>query len=63
MRTSLKMKDVPATTRVAAQDLHAGADTAHQIRVRLVTTNAWHALFAQTLFIVPDDEQLLTADH
>ena len=36
------------------QDLHAGADPAHRIRVRLVTTNAWHALFARNMFIRPE---------
>ncbi|MBR0649182.1 phosphoenolpyruvate carboxykinase [Roseomonas terrae] len=40
------------------QDLHAGADTAHQIRVRLVTTNAWHALFARNMFIRPAKDAL-----
>ena len=40
------------------QDLHAGADTAHQIRVRLVTTNAWHALFARNMFIRPVKDAL-----
>ena len=28
------------------QDLYAGADPAHRVRVRLVTTQAWNALFA-----------------
>ena len=40
------------------QDLHAGADTAHQIRVRLVTTNAWHAMFARNMFIRPESDAL-----
>jgi phosphoenolpyruvate carboxykinase (ATP) len=35
------------------QDLYAGADPAHRIKVRLVTTNAWHALFARNMFIRP----------
>ena len=43
-------------------DAFAGADPVEQLSVRVVTESAWHALFAQTLFIVPDDEQLLTAD-
>ncbi len=29
------------------QDLYAGADPAHRVRVRLVTTAAWRALFAR----------------
>ena len=40
------------------QDLYAGADPAHRIRVRLVTTNAWHALFARNMFIRPAREEL-----
>jgi len=41
-----------------AQDLYAGADPAHRIRVRLVTTNAWHALFARNMFIRPPKAEL-----
>ncbi|MEY4794395.1 MAG: hypothetical protein RL724_1331, partial [Pseudomonadota bacterium] len=40
------------------QDLYAGADPAHRVRVRLVTTNAWHALFARNMFIRPAAEEL-----
>ncbi len=40
------------------QDLYAGADPAHRIRVRLVTTNAWHAMFARNMFIRPPVEDL-----
>ena len=40
------------------QDLYAGADPAHRIKVRLVTTNAWHALFARNMFIRPAVEDL-----
>ncbi|OUJ14502.1 phosphoenolpyruvate carboxykinase (ATP) [Acetobacter sp. DsW_063] len=40
------------------QDLYAGADPAHRIRVRLVTTNAWQALFARNMFIRPSDAEL-----
>jgi phosphoenolpyruvate carboxykinase (ATP) len=35
------------------QDLYAGADPANRIRVRLVTTGAWQALFARNMFIRP----------
>ena len=35
------------------QDLYAGADPARRVRVRLVTTGAWHALFARNIFIRP----------
>ncbi len=40
------------------QDLYAGADPANRIRVRLVTTGAWHALFARNMFIRPKAEEL-----
>jgi phosphoenolpyruvate carboxykinase (ATP) len=35
------------------QDLYAGADPRHRLRVRLVSTEAWHTLFARTMFIRP----------
>jgi phosphoenolpyruvate carboxykinase (ATP) len=40
------------------QDLYAGADPAHRVRVRLVTTQAWNALFARNMFIRPPREDL-----
>jgi len=40
------------------QDLYAGADPAFRIRVRLVTTNAWHAMFARNMFIRPPADDL-----
>ena len=40
------------------QDLYAGADPENRIRVRLVTTGAWHALFARNMFIRPRPEEL-----
>ena len=40
------------------QDLYAGADPSHRIRVRLVTTGAWHAMFARNMFIRPKAEEL-----
>ena len=35
------------------QDLYAGADPSHRVRVRVVSTSAWHALFARNMFIRP----------
>ena len=39
---------------VFVQDLHAGAEAAHRIDVRVVTELAWHALFIRHLLRVPD---------
>jgi len=39
-------------------DAFAGADPAHRIAVRVVTTRPYHALFAKTLFIDPTDAEL-----
>ncbi len=40
------------------QDLYAGADPANRIRLRLVTTGAWQALFARNIFLRPKVEEL-----
>ncbi len=40
------------------QDLYAGADPAHRVRVRVVSTSAWHALFARNMFIRPPQHDL-----
>ncbi len=40
------------------QDLYAGADPAHRVRVRLVSTEAWHTLFARNMFIRPEPAEL-----
>ncbi len=40
------------------QDLYAGADPGHRVRVRLVSTEAWHTLFARNMFIRPDPSEL-----
>jgi phosphoenolpyruvate carboxykinase (ATP) len=40
------------------QDLYAGADPARRLRVRVVTTGAWQALFARNIFIHPTDADL-----
>ena len=38
---------------VYVQDCYAGGDPAYQLRVRVVTEHAWHALFARQLFLRP----------
>jgi phosphoenolpyruvate carboxykinase (ATP) len=40
------------------QDLYAGADPARRVRVRLVSTHAWHTLFARNMFIRPPQHEL-----
>jgi phosphoenolpyruvate carboxykinase (ATP) len=40
------------------QDLYAGADPTCRVRVRLVSTGAWHSLFARNMFIRPREEEL-----
>ena len=43
--------------RLFVQDLFAGADPEEQLAIRIVTENAWHAAFAENMFIRPADEQ------
>jgi phosphoenolpyruvate carboxykinase (ATP) len=40
-------------------DAFAGADPAHRISVRVITTHPYHALFAKTMFIDPTDDELV----
>jgi phosphoenolpyruvate carboxykinase (ATP) len=40
------------------QDLFCGADEAHQLKVRYVLPNAWHAHFVRNMFIRPSEAQL-----
>jgi phosphoenolpyruvate carboxykinase (ATP) len=37
------------------QDCYAGADARYRLRVRVVTEQAWHSLFARHMFIEPPD--------
>ena len=39
-------------------DAFAGADPAHRISLRVITTHPYHALFAKTMFIDPSGEEL-----
>ncbi len=40
------------------QDLYAGADPSQRVCVRLVSTSAWHTLFARNMFIRPRQSEL-----
>ena len=40
-------------------DAFAGADPAHRIALRVVTTHPYHALFAKTMFIDPTPEEVV----
>lgn len=40
------------------QDLFGGAEPNYRVKVRVVTENAWHALFARTLLIRPQADAL-----
>jgi len=53
-----RVADYLAGQELFTQDLYAGADPAHRVRVRLVTTGAWQALFARNMFIRPPVEEL-----
>jgi phosphoenolpyruvate carboxykinase (ATP) len=44
------------------QDLYAGADPAFRVRVRLVSSGAWQALFARNMFIRPPEHELADFD-
>ena len=41
-------------------DAFAGADAAHRISVRVLTSSPYHALFSKTLFIEPSEAELST---
>ncbi len=43
---------------VFVQDLYVGADETYRLPIRIITTNAWHNLFARNMFIRPTAEQL-----
>lgn len=49
--------DYLSTRHCCVQDLDAGADAAYRLPIRIVTPSAWHALFAETMFIRPPLEK------
>ena len=42
-----------AEREIFVQDLYCGADPEYRIKVRVITEQAWHALFARNMFIRP----------
>ena len=47
-----------AGSELFVQDLFAGADPAHRLKVRVITEQAWHSLFARNMFIRPAADEL-----
>ena len=43
---------------IYVQDLYVGADPAYRMPIRVVTEKAWHSLFARTMFIRPERDEL-----
>ena len=43
---------------VFIQNCYAGADMANRLKVRVITENAWHNLFARNMFIQPRADEL-----
>ena len=38
------------------QDVYAGADESHRLRVRFITQMAWHSMFIRNMFILPQTD-------
>ncbi len=51
-------RHLSAEPELFVQDLFAGADAAHRLPVRFISTNAWHALFVRNMFIRPGPADL-----
>ena len=47
-----------ASSDLYVVDAYAGADPAHRLAVRVVTPSPFHALFARTMFIAPEEDEL-----
>jgi len=57
----VRMVDYLSGRDIFVQDLYIGADPRYRLPVRVVTEQAWHSLFARTMFIRPDRDAL--AEH
>jgi phosphoenolpyruvate carboxykinase (ATP) len=53
-----KARDHVAGRDLYVQDLYAGADPAHRLKVRVITEAAWHSLFARNMFREPPTDAL-----
>ncbi|MGF1561969.1 MAG: phosphoenolpyruvate carboxykinase [Geminicoccaceae bacterium] len=53
-----KMRAHLQDREVFVQDLYAGADPDHRLKVRVVTRHAWHSMFARNMFIRPPLDEL-----
>ncbi|MGH6943313.1 MAG: phosphoenolpyruvate carboxykinase (ATP), partial [Geminicoccaceae bacterium] len=53
-----KAKRHVAGRELLVQDLYAGADPEHRLRVRVITEAAWHSLFARNMFLRPPRAEL-----
>src|ERR1051325_2087592 len=54
-----RMEQFIASHEVYTQDVFACADPRFRLRVRVITEQAWHSLFARNLFIRPDADELV----
>lgn len=57
-RLHKKVADYLADKTIYVKDLYAGADPDYRLNVRIISEVAYHALFSDNMFIVPDDEEL-----
>lgn len=39
------------------QDVYAGADPNHRLKIRIHTDKAWHSLFARNMFFIPSEDE------
>lgn len=53
-----KARAVLAARDLYVTDAWCGADPAHRIGVRMISTSAWHSHFARNMFIQPSDAEL-----
>src|SRR5690554_857636 len=57
-RLHQKMTDYLADKKVFVRDVHACADPAYRLNIRIVNTLAWHNLFCHNMFLRPTLEEL-----